>query len=304
MKSSGVDTVRSHPAVVTRGFKERPYSVDFSEADSVRSYFRGIRRYPLLTAGEERLLSRKVARGDTEARERMIEANLRLVVSIAKRHAARGLSLSDLIEEGNIGLIHAVEKYRGSKGCKFSTYATYWIRQAVERALLKQSSVVRVPIHVAQDMARMVKVEGELRRNLRREPTPSELSSKMGVSGRYIKKLSHVGRKTCSIDAALNGDTEETLLDRLTDERTVEPVELLSRDVRGAAIKEWLSILDASERKVIRLRFGLEGEPETLGRIGRRFGVTRERIRQIETKALGKLRKLGEERSITSSSMM
>ncbi|MBI5560816.1 MAG: sigma-70 family RNA polymerase sigma factor [Deltaproteobacteria bacterium] len=304
MKSSGVDTVRRHHGSTTGGFDGKEHRMDFSEADSVKSYFRNIRQYALLSPEEERSLSRKVVRGDTEARRRMIEANLRLVVSIAKRYMGRGFSFQDLIEEGNIGLISAVEKYRVSRGCKFSTYATYWIRQAVERALLKHSSVVRVPIHVAHDMARMAKISGELSRQLKREPTTSEVSSKMGVSGRYIKKLSNVSRKTCSLDATINGDTDETLLDRIGDALAVDPIEVIGREGRSEQIKEWMGLLDKNERKVISLRFGLEGEAETLGNIGKKFGVTRERIRQIEVKALLKLRKTGEERSITSSSMV
>lgn len=269
--------------------------------DSIKLYFDGIKRYDLLTPEEEKTLAGRIARGDANARKQMIEANLRLVVSIAKRYANRGLPLQDLIEEGNIGLMRSVEKFRGGRGCRFSTYATYWIRQSVERAIINQSMVVRLPIHIAHDVGRMVRVDGELRRDLKREPTAGELASKMGVSGRYLKKLSTVSRKTFSVDASIGADTEETLLDRLEDENTVAPLEFVSAGIRGAHIKQWLKMLDGNERKIITLRFGLEGEVETLERIGKRFGVTRERIRQIETRALSKMRKIMAGEDMTSS---
>ncbi|MBI5598685.1 MAG: sigma-70 family RNA polymerase sigma factor [Deltaproteobacteria bacterium] len=268
--------------------------------DSIKLYFDNVRKHPLLSSSEENALSLMVARGDAMARAKMIEANLRLVISIAKRYAGRGLPLQDLIEEGNIGLIRSVEKFRSSKGCRFSTYATYWIRQAVERAVLNQAAVVRVPIHVANDISRMVKISVELDRKLKREPTTSEISASMGVSGRYIKKLTTVRRRVCSMDSTLNEDTDETLLDRLEDEKFPEPMELMSREDRAGRLKEWLALLDSTERKVVTLRFGLDGDRETLGSIGKRFGVTRERIRQIETRALNKLKKIMIGKEITS----
>jgi len=269
--------------------------------DLIKLYLKGIRQYPLLTPEEEKSLSLRIARGDKSAREKMIEANLRLVVSIAKRYFGRGLSLQDLIEEGNIGLIRAVDRFRGSKGCKFSTYATYWIRQSVERAIINQSMVVRLPIHVSHDMSRMVRVTGELWRKLKREPTVSELSAGMGVSGRYLKKLSMVSRKTFSIDATLGDNTGETLLDRLEDESLSDSLDIMSEGERKKYLDGWLAELDKNERNIILLRFGLAGEPQTLDKVGKKFGVTRERIRQIETRALGKLRKMSEAESITSS---
>jgi len=270
-------------------------------ANPIRLYFKGIRQYQLLTPEEERFLSRRVALGDKSAREKMIEANLRLVVSIAKRYFGRGLPLQDLIEEGNIGLIRAVDRFRGERGCKFSTYATYWIRQSVERAIINQSMVVRLPIHVSHDMSRMVKVTGELWRKLKREPTVSELSAGMGVSGRYLKKLSMVSRKTFSIDATLGDNTGETLLDRLEDESLSDSLDIMSAGERKKYLDGWMAELDENERNIILLRFGLEGEPQTLEKVGKKFGVTRERIRQIETRALDKLKKIMAEKAITSS---
>ena len=269
--------------------------------DLIKLYLKGIRQYPLLTPEEEKSLSLRIARGDKSAREKMIEANLRLVVSIAKRYFGRGLSLQDLIEEGNIGLIRAVDRFRGSKGCKFSTYATYWIRQSVERAIINQSMVVRLPIHVSHDMSRMVRVTGELWRKLKREPTVSELSAGMGVSGRYLKKLSMVSRKTFSIDATLGDNTGETLLDRLEDESLSDSLDIMSEGERKKYLDGWMAELDENERNIILLRFGLEGEPQTLEKVGKKFGVTRERIRQIETRALDKLKKIMAEKAITSS---
>ncbi|MBI5599338.1 MAG: sigma-70 family RNA polymerase sigma factor [Deltaproteobacteria bacterium] len=299
MKSLSVDTLTRH-RYETCGGTERQWRKDASEGENAMFYFKTISKRPLLTAEEENVLSGKIASGDANSRDRMIEANLRLVISIARRYAGRGLSLQDLIEEGNIGLIKAVEKFRAGKGCRFSTYATYWIRQAVERAILNQVAVVRVPIHVANDVSRMIKTSAELGRKLKREPTVMEVSAKMGVSGRYIKKLSTVTRRTCSVDSALNGSTDETLLDRLEDEKFPGAAELMSTGDREERLKQWLGGLEDGERKVITLRFGLEGESETLNRIGERFGVTRERIRQIEVRALNKLKKMGEADHITS----
>ncbi len=268
--------------------------------DSLKAYFESIKKYPLLTAEEEKTLSERIARGDREARKRMIESNLRLVVNIAKRYMNRGLPLQDLIEEGNIGLIRSVERFKGSKGCKFSTYATYWIKQSVERAIMNQALAVRLPIHVTNDISKMNRVRKELKKLLKREPTPVEIASRMGVSGRYIKRLSNISHKVCSIDATLGGDTDETLLDKLEDTRFPEPIELMSAEIRSKEIEEWLSVLDENEQKIIRLRFGLDCEPETLEKIGKRFGVTRERIRQIEARALNKLRQIVNSKNIDS----
>ena len=272
----------------------------FGFNDSIRAYFSHIRKCPLLTAEEERDLSKKVRRGDKKARGRMIEANLRLVVSIAKRCMGRGLQFQDLIAEGNIGLIKAVEHFDERRGCKFSTYATYWIRQAVERAVLNQAETVRVPIHVANDISKMKRTEMELKRSLKRDPSVSEVGDKMGVSGRYVKKLSAVVRKSTSIDCAISEDCDETLLDRLVDERSSSPAELIGEESRNAELRKLLDTLDEKEKNIIGLRYGLECEPETLENIGAKFGVTRERVRQIEVRALSKLKKILVEKELTS----
>lgn len=268
-------------------------SFEGSPVESVRIYFNGLRKIPLLTASEEKSLARKTAKGDTEARRRMIEANLRLVVNVAKRYLNRGLPLSDLIEEGNIGLIRAVERFKASKGCRFSTYATYWIRQSVERAITNQAGVIRLPIHVSADMTRLNKATRDLERYLKREPSVTELSEKTGMSGRYVKRLTTVGAKTYSLDASLPDDSDESLLDRLADNASETPMDIIDGGRRAERVDELLGELDDCERNIIKMRFGFgEGSPMTLDMIGKSFGVTRERVRQIEVRALSKLKKI------------
>lgn len=261
--------------------------------DSVSVYFSNIKRYPLLTAQEEKRISGKAASGDAVARRRMIEGNLRLVVSIARHYVRRGLPLQDLIEEGNIGLIKSVERFKAAKGCKFSTYATYWIRQAVERAVANQANTVRLPIHISTDISKVNRAIRDLTALLQREPSLHELSDKTGLSGRYVKKLDMISRKSCSIDAVRADGSDLTLLDQLPDESFPTPMELIDEARRTDKVSGWLDMLDRNERRVIMLRFGFgDEEPETLEKIGAQFGVTRERIRQIEFRAIAKLRTL------------
>lgn len=270
-------------------------------SDTVNVYFSRIKRFTLLTAEDERRLAVMVAGGDSTARKRMIEANLRLVVNIAKRYIGRGLPLQDLIEEGNIGLIKSVERFRPTKGCRFSTYATYWIRQAIDRAIVNQASTVRLPIHVTNDLGKLTRARRELASTLNREPSMRELSDKTGLSGRYVKKLDSIGRKTYSLDSFIPSDeTEQTLLERLEDTSTPSPSDLVSAASMAEMVRDWLNMLDRNEREIIEKRFGLGGnDPETLEDIGRRFGVTRERVRQIEAKAIVKLRKILDESEMT-----
>jgi RNA polymerase primary sigma factor len=281
----------AHPGTAERGveLEER----GFQASDSLRTYFNSIRKYPLLTAGEEKTLARRIARGDGVARRTMIESNLRLVVNIAKRYINRGFALQDLVEEGNIGLIKSVERFKANKGCKFSTYATYWIKQSIERAIANQSNVVRLPIHITSDISKVTRAARDLLVSLKREPTMEEISERTGFSGRYVKKLDGICRKCYSLDAGPQYGGEQPLLDMIEDTAYPGPVELLDEARRAEMIARWLAALDENERSVIRLRFGLDGDgTRTLESIGRVFGVTRERVRQIEVKALGRLKEI------------
>lgn len=273
--------------------------------DSINIYFSNIRKIGLLSPTEERELATRVASGDPEARKKMIEANLRLVVKIAKHYLNRGLPLQDLIEEGNIGLIKSVERFKVTKDCKFSTYATYWIKQTIDRAIANQANTVRLPIHVTTDLVKIMKAQRELSSLFEREPSIKELADKTGLSGRYVKKLVMINKKSYSLEASLYEDNEHSLMDIIEDESFPPPIELISEAARGEKINEWLSELDGQEREVIELRFGLNGaEQMTLDAIGKEFGITRERVRQIESKALGKLRKLMERKSLTLSDVV
>ena len=268
-------------------------------ADSVTIYFNSIKRIPLLKLDEERALARLIAKGDIDARRKMIEANLRLVINIAKRYVNRGLQIQDLIEEGNIGLIKAVERFKLSKGCRFSTYATYWIRQSIDRAIANQANTVRLPIHVSTDISKLSRAERELTASFGREPSVRELSEKSGLSGRYVNKLHAINRKTYSLESPVTEGGEQVLLDVLEDTSAPEPIAAVDATVRAARIEVWLDALDPNERTIIRTRFGLDGkEPETLEIVGRRFGITRERVRQIEAKALLKIKKALDETQV------
>jgi len=293
---------QAHTIKTRRGpAKEREEDREGAATDCVKMYFNGIKRFKLLTTEEEKTLATSIAKGDMEARRRMIETNLRLVVNIAKRYQNRGLPLQDLIEEGNIGLIKSVERFKATKECKFSTYATYWIKQAVERAIANQSGIVRLPIHVTADMSKVARATKELTLSLKREPSVSELSKRTGLSGRYVKKLSTISRKSYSLEAGFPDDTDQPLLDRFEDERVVPPMVLIDESRRVQKINDWLAQLDSNESTILRLRFGLENdEPQTLESIGAEFGVTRERVRQIEVKALDKLRKMMHQSNITA----
>lgn len=269
--------------------------------DCVKMYFNGIKKFKLLTTDEEKKLSMSIAKGDMAARRRMIETNLRLVVNIAKRYQNRGLPLQDLIEEGNIGLIKSVERFKATKECKFSTYATYWIKQAVERAIANQSGIVRLPIHVTADMSKVSRATKELTFSLKREPSVSEISKRTGLSGRYVKKLSTISKKSYSLEAGYPDDTDQPFLERFEDERVVTPMEMIDVSRRAKKISDWLGQLELNESTILRLRFGLvNDEPQTLESIGAEFGVTRERVRQIEVKALDKLRKIMCQSNVTT----
>lgn len=274
----------------------------FEDADTIRSYFHDIKRHPLISPEEEKRLVLKIAKGDEDAKRRMIEANLRLVISIAKKYIKKGMPFQDIIEEGNIGLIRAVEKFRHDKGCRFSTYATYWIRQAIERAIINQSNVVRHPIYIISDICKMARVTKNLAKKLNREPSTTEISASMGMSERYVKKLSMIVRKNVSLEANFGDDSYQSLLNLIEDDKFQLPIEMMEEETRLQQIKSLMGMLDKKEQAVIAMRFGLnQGEPETLETIGKRFGVTRERIRQIETKAMQKIRKILKKQNMAMS---
>jgi RNA polymerase primary sigma factor len=261
--------------------------------DAIKLYLREIQKTKLLTADEEKELAARIANGDHEARNRMIESNLRLVVKIAKRYINRGLPFLDLIEEGNIGLIKAVERFKLSKECRFSTYATWWIRQSIERSLVNQSRIIRLPVHVSDDINKMLRVTRDQVKTLNREPSVKEVAEGMHSSSVYVRRLMVLLKKTYSIERPMGENSDFFLIDTIEDTSSVSPATLLEDVNRYELISGWFEQLSEGEKKILTLRFGLDdNEPQTLDTIGRSFGVTRERIRQIEAKSLEKLRKL------------
>jgi len=261
--------------------------------DPIRIYLDEIRRTKLLTAEEELALARKVCKGDEDARCLMIESNLRLVVNIAKRYMNRGLPLLDLIEEGNLGLIRAVEKFDYKRGFRFSTYATWWIRQAIERSIVNQARIIRLPVHVSEDITTVLKAERKLFQQLGRDPTMQDIATYLDLPLAKIQYVYQLVKRTSSIETPIGEDDDQELMDLIPDEKAVMPSEQIEDERRVALIFNWLDELLENEKDIIILRFGLDdGEPKTLESIGQRYGVTRERIRQIEASALRKLRKL------------
>ncbi len=262
-----------------------------SGLDAVKSYLKEIRKSRLLTFEEEQALAKKIAKGDHQARQKMIEANLRLVVSIGKRYINRGLPFSDVIEEGNIGLIKAVEKFDYKRGFKFSTYGSWWIRQSIERAIINQSKLIRLPVHVVEKINHYMVVLEDLMQVLGREPTTQEIAKKLGASEREVVNLQQLIRKSYSLDSPIAHGHETSLKDIIEDTSRISPSKSAEGIKRREEILSWLKTLKDNEQEVIRQRFGLDGgEPQTLEEIGKIFGLTRERVRQIESSALIKLR--------------
>jgi RNA polymerase primary sigma factor/RNA polymerase nonessential primary-like sigma factor len=262
-----------------------------SGLDVVKLYLREIRSIPLLTASQERELARRIARGDEAARHRMIVSNLRLVISMAKRYINRGLPFSDIIEEGNLGLMRAVEKFDPKRGCKLSTYASWWIRQAIERAIVNQARIVRLPVHMSEKVVVYVRTVRRLTQKFRREPTFREIADAMGVGVDSVLELYNGTRELLSLDAPVAPRESECLADLLADPAAPSPLDAGSASLMRSKIKTWLKVLSRHERTVLSSRFGLDGrEPRTLSRIGREMGITRERVRQIEEQGLRKLR--------------
>ena len=271
------------------------YLDDISD-DSVRLYLREIGKIPLLSSDEEMELARRIIEGDKKAKDKMAEANMRLVVSIAKRYSGRGLDFLDLIQEGNTGLLRAVEKFDPDKGFKFSTYATWWIRQAITRAIADQARTIRIPVHMIETINKLVRMQRRLTQELNREPTMEELSKEMDMEPEKIEYINKIRQETSSLDAGIgrDGDEEDSVLgDFIEDEDTISPEESATNQLLKEKVAEVLSSLSDREQKIVRMRFGLDngGKSHTLEEVGQQFAVTRERIRQIEAKALAKLRK-------------
>jgi len=271
---------------------DKTYLDDIAD-DSVRLYLREIGKIPLLKADEELALAQRVVAGDLRAKDQMAEANMRLVVSIAKRYVGRGLDLLDLIQEGNTGLLRAVEKFDPDKGFKFSTYATWWIRQAITRAIADQARTIRIPVHMVETINKLLRTQRRLTQELNREPTNEEIAKELEMEVEKVEHIMKIKQDISSLDASVRDDEEDSVLgDFIEDEDTVTPEESATSQLLKEHVKDMLGALTEREQKILKLRFGLEdGKSHTLEEVGQEFMVTRERIRQIEAKALAKLRK-------------
>jgi RNA polymerase primary sigma factor len=268
-----------------------PFDLGEISSDSIQMYLREIGKIPLLTGEQEVSLAKRKERGDKAAERKIIEANLRLVVSIAKKFVGKSLSLLDLIQEGNIGLFRAVKKFDHRKGYKFSTYATWWIRQAITRALADQSRTIRIPVHMVETINRFQQVQRRLTQDLGRDPTPEELAAEMGEEVEKINHIIKISQDTVSLDVSVGDDDEDTQLgDFIEDVKNVSPDRAAGLQILRDYVKDAIKSLSAREQKILEMRFGLsDGVTHTLEEVGQEFGVTRERIRQIEAKALEKI---------------
>ncbi len=293
------DTERHDEPDVTEVEEVTPEEVDIdltipegiSIDDPVRMYLKEIGRVPLLTADEEIKLAQRMEEGDEEAKRRLAEANLRLVVSIAKRYVGRGMLFLDLIQEGNLGLIKAVEKFDYNKGYKFSTYATWWIRQAITRAIADQARTIRIPVHMVETINKLIRVSRQLLQELGREPQPEEIAKEMDISVERVREIMKIAQEPVSLETPIGEEEDSHLGDFIEDQDAPAPAEAASFMLLKEQLEEVLETLTPREEKVLRLRFGLDdGRARTLEEVGQHFGVTRERIRQIEAKALRKLR--------------
>jgi RNA polymerase primary sigma factor len=284
-----------------RGVDELDLSVDVPTTDPVRMYLKEIGRVKLLTAQQEVSLAKRIERGDIRAKHELTEANLRLVVSIAKRYHTDGMSFLDLIQEGNLGLIRAVEKFDYRKGHKFSTYATWWIRQAITRAIADKARTIRIPVHMVEKINKLIRVQRQLLQNMGREPLPEEIAAEMSMTDGEIREILRISQTTVSLETPIGEEEDSELGDFIEDEDAVRSFDAVASQLDKDGINEALNMLPYRERKVIELRFGLKGEhPRTLEEVARRFGVTRERIRQIEAKALAKLQAIDKTRNLRS----
>ena len=259
--------------------------------DPVRMYLKEIGKVPLLTADEEVEIAKRMADGDADAKHQLAEANLRLVVSVAKRYVGRGMLFLDLIQEGNLGLIKAVEKFDYNKGYKFSTYATWWIRQAITRAIADQARTIRIPVHMVETINKLIRVNRQLLQDLGRDPRPEEIAEEMGISEEKVREIIKVAQEPVSLETPIGEEEDSHLGDFIPDEDAPAPAEVAAFTLLKEQLMEVLDTLTPREEKVLRLRFGIDdGKARTLEEVGKEFNVTRERIRQIEAKALRKLR--------------
>ena len=304
LESNGIEIVDDTPVDVSNALPSSEEGADDYEDgltadgitidDPVKVYLKEIGRVPLLTPEEETELALKIQAGGPEgekAKQRLSEANLRLVVSIAKRYVGRGMQFLDLIQEGNLGLIKAVEKFDHTKGFKFSTYATWWIRQAITRAIADQARTIRIPVHMVETINKLVRIQRQLLQSLGREPTPEEIAEEMGLTPERVREIQKISQEPVSLETPIGEEEDSQLGDFIEDDAAVVPPDAASFSMLQEQLAKTLEGLAERERKVITLRFGLEdGHPRTLEEVGREFGVTRERIRQIESKTLAKLR--------------
>jgi RNA polymerase primary sigma factor len=268
------------------------FSVKTPSNDPLRAYLREAGKVPLLSADEEVALARRIEVGDAAAKRKLIEANLRLVVSIARRYVDRGLPFLDLIQEGNLGLIRAVEKFDYHRGFKFSTYATWWIRQAITRALADQARTIRVPAHMVEQLGRLRRAQRQLLSEMGREPTPEEIAAEMGTTPAKVREILKISQDTVSLETPIGDEDGTQLGDFIEDKASVAPSQAVGTLLRREALDSVLASLSDRERKIMELRFGLQdGRPHTLDEVGQRFGISRERVRQIETRTLFKLRR-------------
>jgi len=276
----------------TRGGDDIMEGLESISDDSVRMYLREIGRIPLLNTEEEVRLAKRIEKGDQLAKRRLAEANLRLVVSIAKKYIGRGLSLLDAIQEGNTGLMRAVEKFDYKKGYKFSTYATWWIRQAITRAIADQARTIRIPVHMIETINKLIRVQRQLVQDLGREPSPEEIAHEMGIEVDKVEHIIKISQETVSLESPVGEESDSKLGDFIEDDKNLSPEENAIYQLLKGDVNRFLEVLSPREQKVLKMRFGLEtGRTHTLEEVGKEFGVTRERIRQIEAKSLQKLKK-------------